>query len=71
VWLQRREGLKLVLLTATLLGLAWGGGGLTYVLRSADYWYWPNHVVRTANHAAKQALGPITPGYRTPTLFLR
>ncbi|MBC7546549.1 hypothetical protein H7171_02265 [Candidatus Saccharibacteria bacterium] len=47
-----------------------GGGGLTYVLRSNDAWYWPSSPVRTANHAVQKTIGPAIPGYTHPTAFL-
>ncbi len=69
-WL-RRPSRRLLFTGIALLGLFWGGGTLTYILRSNDTWYWPSQPVRQANHAVKQVLGPVTPGYKTPTLFLR
>lgn len=54
-----------------LLSQLWGGGALTYILRSNDAWYRPNHVVRNANHAVKYILGPVTPGYDQPAEFLK
>jgi len=68
--IKNKVALKLGLLTAAVLCLAWGGGALTYILRSNDAWYWPSPVARTANHAVQRVLGPITPGYRQPTQFM-
>ncbi len=68
--LRRWQLLKLILLLTTLICLTWGGGALTFILRSNDHWYWDNSTVRRVNHAIKQTLGPITPGYKTPTKFL-
>ena len=62
--------LKICLATLVVVCLAWGGGALTYILRSNDSWYWPSPAVRTANHAVQRALGPVTPGYDNPTAFL-
>jgi uncharacterized membrane protein len=59
----------------TLFGLAlicfiWGGGGLTYKLRSSDSWYWPNSPLKGANHAIQRDVGPLVPGYRNSTEFM-
>ncbi len=67
---NRWRFLKLATITAAVLCLVWGGGALTYILRSNDAWYWPNGTVHTLNHAVKRTLGPITPGYNRPTQFL-
>jgi hypothetical protein len=63
--LKRRQ-LQVVVASLLILGLIWGGGVLTYILRSGDAWYWNNGAVKSANHAVKNVLGPITPGYRNP-----
>ncbi|PIZ63142.1 hypothetical protein COY17_01195 [Candidatus Saccharibacteria bacterium CG_4_10_14_0_2_um_filter_52_9] len=69
--LQQRHRLKLAFAGFVLVCFIWGGGALTYILRSSDYWYWPNPAVKTANHTVKRVLGPITPGYDKPTQFIR
>jgi len=66
----RRQNLRLAAASVAVVCMLWGGGALTFVLRSNDSWYWPSPVVRTANHAVKHVLGPIMPGYKQPTLFL-
>ncbi len=68
--LKHKAVLKLYLAAVVVLCLAWGGGALTYILRSNDAWYWPSPAVRTANHAVQRVLGPVTPGYRDPTQFM-
>jgi hypothetical protein len=68
--LGAREKVKLAVGAVVLLCFLWGGGALTYILRSNDAWYWNNSAVRAANHAVQKALGPITPGYKNPTQFL-
>jgi hypothetical protein len=68
--LQRRPRLKVVVFYAAIVSLLWGGGALTYVLRSNDAWYWPSPAARTLNHAVQRTLGPLTPGYRNPDAFL-
>ena len=67
---KNRQALKLAAAATVVLCLMWGGGALTYILRSNDAWYWPSPAARTANHALRRALGPITPGYGQPTQFL-
>lgn len=68
--LKKKPALRTALAATVIICLAWGGGALTYILRSSDAWYWPSPVVRTANHAVQRGLGPITPGYRHRTEFL-
>lgn len=68
--LGRRQNLKLIVASSVIICFAWGGGALTYILRSNDAWYWPNSTVRTANHAVQRVLKPIVPGYGRPTQFL-
>lgn len=68
---RRRADVKLWAGTLAVVCLLWGGGALTYILRSQPSWYWQNQTVRTVNHAVQKTLGPITPGYRKPRLFLR
>lgn len=68
--LARQTRLKLVVLATAVAGLVWGGGALTYILRSNDAWYWPSTLVRQANADVRNSFGPITPGYRNPTQFL-
>lgn len=53
-----------------LLCFAWGGGALTYVLRSNDAWYWQYTPLKAANHALQRTMGPITPGNEKPTQYL-
>ena len=69
VLLRRR--LKSLLLSVAMLCLLWGGGTLTYILRSNPAWYWDNRAVRSANKIVQQSLGPLTPGYNSPRLFAR
>jgi hypothetical protein len=68
--LGRRRRLQAVLAGLVILCFVWGGGALTYILRSNDAWYWPNTPLKSANHAIQKALGPIVPGYKSPTQFL-
>jgi hypothetical protein len=68
--LSGRIKLQLAVLTIVMLCLVWGGGALTYILRSNDAWYWPDTPLTGANHVVKQMLGPVMPGYDQPTQFL-
>jgi hypothetical protein len=67
---KRRPDLKLIVVAVSVICLAWGGGALTFILRSNNDWYWPNAAVHSANHAVQRTLGPLTPGYDQPTQFL-
>lgn len=69
-WLKDRTELKLVLAIVTIIGLSWGGGALTYILRSNNDWYWPNSHVRSVNQSVQNWLGPIVPGYYNQGQFL-
>lgn len=63
--------LQLALSALLIFGLAWGGGALTYVLRSNDDWYWRNNLfVTDISHAVQNKIGPFIPGYNNPTEFL-
>jgi hypothetical protein len=61
---------KLALLSIAILCMLWGGGALTYILRSRDAWYWTAQPVYDVNHAVQHVVGPLTPGYDTPIEFL-
>lgn len=68
--LKRQQAAKLVLAIAALICMAWGGGTLTYILRSNDSWYWPNQTVQGTNRAVRNAIGPAVPGYYSPNEFM-
>ncbi|MGZ6004530.1 MAG: hypothetical protein ACXWLH_00070 [Candidatus Saccharimonadales bacterium] len=68
--LKRFNGLKIAAGSAAVICLLWGGGALTYVLRSSDSWYWPHTPLKAANHTIKDVIGPITPGYKQPVQFM-
>lgn len=70
VFLKSRENLKLVFASAVIVCVVWGGGAMTYILRSNNAWYWPNQTVRDANRVVRQVVGPITPGYHSPNEFM-
>ena len=70
-WLTRHwRKLQLSLVIICIVCLAWGGGALTFILRSNDAWDWPNSTVRAANDGVRKTLGPITPGFSQPSIFL-
>lgn len=68
--LGHREWLKVPLVIITVACFLWGGGALTYILRSNDAWYRPGTPLKPANHALQRVLGPVTPGYNYPIEFL-
>ncbi len=68
--LAGRQTLKISFAAIVLLCMIWGGGTLTYILRSNNTWYWPNQTVQSANRAVRDTLGPITPGYYSPNEFM-
>ncbi len=68
--LKHRINLQLAVAVVAVVSLAWGGGALTYILRSSDRWNWDNRAVMDANHAVRTVVAPVTPGYRQTTIFL-
>ncbi len=70
VYLKSRDQLKLTLAGLALLCMLWGGGTLTYILRSNDAWYWSNSPLTGANHAVQDTIGPLVPGNSQPRSFM-
>ncbi len=68
--LGRRPRLQLAVAVVAVLAFMWGGGALTYILRSRDAWLWPNSGVQRANNDVRQWLAPVVPGSRKPVEFL-
>ncbi len=68
--LRRWTEVKLAVLSLAVFCLLWGGGALTYILRSSETWYWPNPAMRHLNYDVQRLVGPITPGYTHKTQFL-
>lgn len=66
----RLKVLKMVFASVVVLSMLWGGGVLTYVLRSNDNWYWPNSNVIEVNQNVRDSIGPLVPGYDQQTQFL-
>lgn len=69
-WCKNKPKLKLALIATTIICLVWGGGALTYILRSNDSWNWQNNTVKQINHGVQRTIGPLTPGYRHPQEFM-
>jgi hypothetical protein len=68
---RRPAWLKPALAGTAVVCMLWGGGALTYVLRSRDAWYWPNQpAVNHINDSTRRVLGPVVPGYRDKTEFM-
>lgn len=61
--LRGRTAAKALVAASVIICLAWGGGAMTYVLRSNTAWYWPNSALESSNQALQRVFGPITPGY--------
>ncbi len=68
--LGTKRNLKVLLLGFAIIAALWGGGALTYILRSNDAWYWDSSLVRALNHGVQDVVGPLTPGYDAPGAFL-
>lgn len=68
--LRTKQKLPVAMFCILLLCMLWGGGALTYILRSNDAWYWPAQPVYDANHAVQTLLKPVVPGTQTPTEFM-
>lgn len=69
-FLRKRNDVKLLIGGLAVLCLLWGGGALTYILRSNTAWYWPAPFVTSANRSVQNMLGPVTPGYNKPEEFV-
>lgn len=67
---KRKENLKLFLGGVAVVTMLWGGGALTYILRSSPSWYWPGSPLTGTNQDIRNALGPLTPGYKDPIAFM-
>lgn len=62
--------LKLTLGTGVVICYLWGGGALTWILRSHDTWYWTNGPLNGTNRFIQSNAGPYVPGYRHPEQFM-
>lgn len=70
-WLRSRLEYKLILASVVILGMMWGGGALTFILRSDNSWYWNNYYVRITNQAVQKYIGPLVPSGTNQQLYLR
>lgn len=68
--LGKRPQLRILIASMAIIGLLWGGGAMTYVLRSRDAWYWPGTPLTSVNHVLQRTLGPVTPGAKNPIQYL-
>jgi hypothetical protein len=50
---------KVVAACLILVIMAYGGGVMTFILRSDSTWYWPNRTVNQINDAARNVLQPL------------
>jgi hypothetical protein len=53
-----------------IVSFIWGGGLLTYIIRSNSAWYWQNTIVIDVNHKVQSILIPLVPGSRNPSAFM-
>lgn len=69
---QRQPKLQLLIASIVIFAFAWGGGALTYVLRSNDDWYWQNQkFINSANHTVQNIVGPVVPSNYRSNQYLR
>ncbi|HUC89749.1 MAG TPA: hypothetical protein VMR45_03020 [Patescibacteria group bacterium] len=59
IMLRRMPIAKALLAGFILLLFLHGGGLLSFILRSDEAWYWPNHTVIEVNNTARRVLAPI------------
>lgn len=56
-FLRRWQSLKAVIAWLAIFILCFqGGGAMVFILRSDNYWYWPNRTVQQANESAQKVL---------------
>jgi hypothetical protein len=65
-----RTRLKIATGAIVLICFVWGGGALTWVLRSHDSWYWPSGPLNGTNRFIQRNTGPYVPGYRHPQQYM-
>ena len=69
--LGHRTQLKLAFAGVAVGAMVWGGGVMTFILRSDAGWYWNNAAVRDVNQAARNTLSPVVPGSENSRLYFR
>lgn len=57
--------------TLLFVSAFWGGGALTYILRSNPAWYWSSTPVKRVNLMVQRLVGPVTPGSGRPEAFMK
>ena len=62
--LNKRNSIKVSLLSIFIVCMLYGGGTLTFVLRSNSSWYWHNNAVTNINESIKRNIGPLITGYK-------
>lgn len=68
--LRARTWLKVALATVVVICYVWGGGALTWILRSHDAWYWSGGPLSGSNRFIQRNIGPYVPGYRHPEQYM-
>ena len=65
--------LKVIFVSITILCMLWGGGAITYIIRSNDdaSWWWPNTYVIRVNRNVKSVLHSVIPGFYDRGEFFR
>ncbi|MEK7152315.1 MAG: hypothetical protein AAB834_00055, partial [Patescibacteria group bacterium] len=56
---RKLPDIKPLLAGSAILLFLYGGGVLTFILRSDASWYWPNHAVNTVNDTARKVFAPV------------
>jgi energy-converting hydrogenase Eha subunit C len=67
--LGRRVRLQKALATVLVMGFLWGGGIMTYFVRTDSSWYWPHPAVQRANKTAQDITRFLVPGDSIQELF--
>jgi len=69
--LIKNQNIKIILASVLIVCSIWGGGAMTYILRSQPSWYWSNSPTNSVNEYIKRNVGPVIPGNNNQILFLR
>lgn len=67
---RRHAKTKITIAVVTIACLIYGGGALTYILRSNDDWYWTSSRLTGANHFIQRDIGKYILGNNRPNEFL-
>ena len=63
--------LKTALVCVLIVCFIWGGGAMTYILRSNNSWYWSNSPFTPVYEFIQRNIGPFVPGNSNSIIFLR